>query len=109
MVSFPPSRRFFFVLMASFSAALRSTCDALRGPPACNKQRTPGPTPQVGQGTERPSFGEMVFNIGLECDKNRGKNCSIWHTLAVASGGSDSNLTRSHLINVERTERSISS
>jgi len=51
----------------------------------------------------------MVFNIGLECDKNRGKNCSIWHTLAVASGGSDSNLTRSHLINVERTERSISS
>src|ERR1700730_1959493 len=92
MVSFPPSRRFFFVLTASFSAALRSTWDALRGPPACNKQRSPGPTPQVGQGTERPSFDDVVVNIGLACDKTRRKNCPIWYTSAVASAETDLSL-----------------
>jgi len=41
----------------SAAASLRSTCGPERRPPECRTQRSPTPTPQVGQGTEANCLG----------------------------------------------------
>src|SRR5882724_2050979 len=46
----PPWPLFFSI--ASAAESFRSTCGSVRGEPECNKQGSPGPTPQVGQGTD---------------------------------------------------------
>jgi hypothetical protein len=51
------TRHILFDSMASAAASLRSKCGSVRRPPECNKQRRPGGTPHVGQGTEENSLG----------------------------------------------------
>jgi hypothetical protein len=58
----------FFASIASAAENFRSTCGSERRPPACSKQRWPGATPHVGQGTERNSFGFMsLIFIQIGC------------------------------------------
>jgi hypothetical protein len=61
--------------------SFRSTCGSERGLPECNKQRSPRPTPQVGQRTEDSSLGvNSSILIRILCDGLRPGNSSVWNT-----------------------------
>ena len=59
---------------ASAAESLRSKWGSERGPPECIKQRWPGETPQVGQGTAVNCSGvRSRIRIGRRCRKTRRK------------------------------------
>jgi hypothetical protein len=47
--------------LASAAASFLSTCGSERRPPECSTQRSPTPTPQVGQGTDDSCSGVSSF------------------------------------------------
>jgi hypothetical protein len=47
--------------IASTAASFLSTCGSARRPPECSTQRSPIPTPQVGQGTDDNCSGVSSF------------------------------------------------
>jgi hypothetical protein len=72
----------------SAAASLRSMCGSERGPPECRTQRSPTPTPQVGQVTEDNCLGvsECIF-IQTGCGKRWRQNSSNWHTFPIFFAG----------------------
>src|SRR5271168_3205604 len=67
--------------LASIAASFLSTCGSERGPPECSTQRSPTPTPQVGQGTDDNCSGvSSFFFTRTEC-KNACRNTVQFGTL----------------------------
>jgi hypothetical protein len=55
--------------IASTAASFLSRCGSERGPPECSTQRSPTPTPQVGQGTDDNCSGvSSFFFTRTECE-----------------------------------------
>jgi len=68
------SGRILFDSTASAAESLRSKWGSERRPPECIKQRWPGETPQVGQGTAVNCSGvRSRIRIGRGCRKRSGK------------------------------------
>src|SRR5580693_10608357 len=67
--------------IATSAASFLSTCGSERGPPECSTQRSPTPTPQVGQGTGHNCSGvSSFFFTRTECG-NAGRNTVQFGTL----------------------------